>query len=46
MLTGVFRAPSSTQEQQPAAHPIEPIEAEGIQLEEKESVVFGCPEED
>ena len=45
MLTGVFRAPSSTQEQQPAAPPNEPIAAEGIQLEEEESVVFGCPEE-
>ena len=45
MLTGVFRAPSSTREQQPAAPPMEPIAAEGIQLEEEESVVFGCPEE-
>ena len=46
MLTGVFRALSSTREQQPAAPPMEPIAAEGIQLEEEEeSVVFGCPEE-
>ena len=45
MLTGVFRAPSSTLEQQPSAPPMEPIAAEGIQLEEEESVVFGCPEE-
>jgi len=45
MLTGVFRAPCSTREQQPAVPPMEPIAAEGIQLEEEESVVFGCPEE-
>ena len=45
MLTGVFRAPSSTREQQPAAPPMEPIAVEGSQLEEEESVVFGCPEE-
>ena len=48
MLTGVCRAPSSTREpaaEQPAAPPMEPIAAEGIQLEEEESVVFGCPEE-
>ena len=45
MLTGVFHAPSNTWEQQPAAPPMEPIAAEGIQLEEEESVVFGCPEE-
>ena len=30
MLIGVFRAPSSTWEQQPAAAPMEPIAAEGI----------------
>ena len=45
MLTGVFRAPSNTREQQPAAPPVEPIATEGIQLEEEESVVFRCPEE-
>ena len=45
MLTGVFRAPSSTREQQPAAPTMKPIAEEGIQLEEQESVVFGCPEE-
>ena len=43
MLTGVFRAPSSTREQQLAAPPMEPIAAEGIQLKDEESVVFGCP---
>ena len=42
MLTGVFRALSSTQ---PAAPTMKPIVEEGIQLEEEESVVFGCPEE-
>ena len=43
MLTG---APlSNTGEQQPAAPPMEPIAAEGIQPEEEERVVFGCPEE-
>ena len=45
MLTGVFRAPCSTREQQPAAPPMEPIAAEGIQPQEEESVVFVCPEE-
>ena len=45
MLTGVFRAPCSTREQQPAAPPMEPIAAEGIQPQEEECVVFGCPEE-
>lgn len=45
MLTGVFRAPSSKRERQPAAPSMEPIAAEGIQLEEEESVVFGCPED-
>ena len=45
MLTGVFRAPSSTREQQPAAPPMEPIAVEEIQLEEKVSAVFGFPEE-
>ena len=44
MLTGVFRALYSTREQQPAAPPMEPIAAEGFQLEEEQSVVFGCPE--
>ena len=33
------------QEQQPAAPLMEPIAAEGIQPQEEESVVFGCPEE-
>ena len=45
MLTGVFRAPSRTREQQPAAPTMKPIAEERIQLEEEESVVFGCPEE-
>ena len=45
MLTGVFRAPSSTREQQPAAPPMQPIASEETQLEEEESVAFGCPEE-
>ena len=45
MLTGVFRAPSGTQEQQPAAPSMELRAVEGIQLVEKVSVVFGCPEE-
>ena len=45
MLTGVFRAPSITREQQPAATPMVPIATEGIQLEEEEDVIFGCPEE-
>ena len=45
ILTGVFRAPSSTQEQQPAAPPTDPIAVERIQLEEEEHVAFGCPEE-
>ncbi|KAK2559478.1 hypothetical protein P5673_018119 [Acropora cervicornis] len=43
MLTGVFRAPSRAREQPPRAPTIKPIAAEGIQLEEEESVVFGCP---
>ncbi|CAH3190262.1 unnamed protein product [Porites lobata] len=45
ILTGVFRASSSTQEQQPAAPPTDPIAVERIQLEEEERVAFGCPEE-
>ena len=45
MLTGVFRAPSRTREQQPAAPTMKPITEERIHLEEEESVVFGCPEE-
>ena len=45
MLTGVFRAPSSTREKQPAVPPMKPIAVEGFQLEEEESVVFHCPEE-
>jgi len=46
ILTAVFRASSSTREKQPAAAPMEPIAAEGIQLEEEEKiVVFRCPEE-
>ena len=45
ILTGVFRASSSTQEQQPAAPPTDPIAVERIQLEEEERVSFGCPEE-
>ena len=45
MLTSVFRAPSSTREQQPAAPTMRPIAEKGIQLEEEESVVFVCPEE-
>ena len=45
ILIGVFRAPSSTREQQPTVPPMEPIAAEGIHLEEEESVVFGCPGE-
>ena len=44
-LTGVFRAPSSMREQQPAGPKMKPIAEEGIRLEEEESVVFGCPEE-
>lgn len=44
MLTGFFRAPSTTRQQQPPAPPMEPRAAEGLQLEE-ESVVFCCPEE-
>ena len=46
MLNGVFRAPSSTRDQQPAAPSMKPIAEEGTQLEEEESMVFGCPEED
>lgn len=45
ILTGVFRASSSTQEQQPAAPPTDPIAVERIQLEKKERVAFGYPEE-
>ena len=45
MLNGVFRAPSRTREQQPVAPTMKPIAEERIQLEEEESVVFGCPEE-
>ena len=45
ILTGVFHAPSSTQEQQPAAPLTDPIAVEWIQLEEEERVAFGCPEE-
>ena len=45
MLTSVFHAPSSMREQQSAVPPKEPIAAEGIQLKEEESVVFGVPEE-
>lgn len=44
ILTGVFRASSSAQEQQPAAPPTDPIAVERIQPEE-ERVAFGCPEE-
>ena len=36
MLTGIFRDPSITRKQQPTATPMEPIAAEGIQLEEEE----------
>jgi len=43
MLTGIFRAPSRTREQPPRAPTIKPIAVERIQLEEEESVVFGCP---
>ena len=42
MLTGVFRAPSRTWEQQPASPTMKPIAERRIQLEEKESVVFSC----
>ncbi|XP_073256108.1 uncharacterized protein [Porites lutea] len=45
ILTGVFRASSSTQEQQPASPPTDSIAVERIQLEEEERVAFGCPEE-
>ena len=45
ILTGVFRAPPITREQQPEEPPMEPTAAEGIQREEGESVIFGCPEE-
>ena len=44
ILTGIFCAPSRTQEQQPAAPPTNPTAVERIQLEE-ERVAFGCPEE-
>ena len=45
MLTGVFHAPSRTREPQPASPTMKPIAEGRIQLEGKESVVFGCPEE-
>ena len=45
MLTSVFRAPFIAQEQQPVAPPMETTATEGIQREQEENVIFGCPEE-